>query len=148
MSKDSISLDVSDVSAFSRSMQKLLEDNPKPLTHLRMLNLVVKANGFKNYQHFKASVGAKVNRESKRETIPADLKFVEKCLNQFDAEGRLQRWPSKRKVQDICIWALWSRIPAGKSMHEAAVNDILNKYHLFEDAALLRRTMFSQGNDL
>ncbi|MEX0319521.1 MAG: DUF2087 domain-containing protein [Ruegeria sp.] len=74
---------------------------------------------------------------------PVDARSVERALHQFDAQGRLRRWPSKRSVQTLALWALWATLPAGRSMPEREVNERLTREHLFDDPATLRRTMIS-----
>nr|WP_245947392.1 DUF2087 domain-containing protein [Jannaschia seohaensis] len=74
-----------------------------------------------------------------------DARAVERCLHQFDAVGRLRRWPSKRSVQTLALWSLWARLPAGRNMTEREISDRLCAEHLFGDPATLRRTMISCG---
>ncbi|WP_412071529.1 DUF2087 domain-containing protein [Roseobacter sp.] len=71
--------------------------------------------------------------------------LVERALHQFDDMVRLKQWPSSRSVQTLALWALWTTLPAGRSMPEREVNALLSREHLFYDPATLRRTMISCG---
>ena len=70
---------------------------------------------------------------------------MERALHQFDASGRLLRWPSKRAVQTLALWALWAVLPAKTAMSEGDVTKLFAQEHHFEDPATLRRTMISCG---
>ena len=50
---------------------------------------------------------------------------------------------SKTGVQTLALCALWSVMPAQRSVSEKEVNACLNNEHLFQDPATLRRTMIS-----
>jgi len=141
MSKQVTPLFVEDVSAFSRALTKHLSQNTQALTHVRMLNMLAKASGFRNFQHMKSAHKSQ-NRLAKGAASEAvDYALVERCLNQFDPAGRLIRWPARNKVQQVCIWVLWSKLPPGKVLSEREVSDILNEHHGFADPATLRRVM-------
>ncbi|MGC1505181.1 MAG: DUF2087 domain-containing protein [Sulfitobacter sp.] len=142
MSKEAIPLLVADITPFARSLSLQLKGADGQPSHLALLNILARAAGFRNYQHLRASQAAKA-RLAGVET-PVDFKRVEKCLQQFDASGRLIRWPSKRFVQEMCLWVLWSHLPRGEVMQERDVNGLLNKAHLFEDVAILRRSLIGQ----
>ncbi|GLQ25218.1 DUF2087 domain-containing protein [Sulfitobacter pacificus] len=142
MSKEAIPLLVADITPFARALSLQLKEADALPSHLGLLNMLARAAGFRNYQHMRASGSAKARLEDS--ALPADFKRVEKTLQQFDAVGRLIRWPSKRYVQELCLWALWSQLPRGEVMQERDVNGLLNKAHLFEDAAILRRSLIGQ----
>lgn len=65
--------------------------------------------------------------------------------NYLDGEGRLTLWPSKRTVQLVALDYLASRFEAGRVYSEKEVNALLNQFHAFNDAALLRRELFEKG---
>lgn len=139
MSKEVIPLEVADITPFARILLKQLKEVKDPPSHLTLLNMLARASGFRNYQHLRASKAAKTRLETLG--APADFKRVEKCLQQFDASGCLIRWPSKRYVQELCLWAVWSRIPRNDVLQERDVNGLLNKLHCFDDVAILRRSL-------
>ena len=60
---------------------------------------------------------------------------------QFDAEGRLVRWPAKFSVQRMAMWVLWTRFDAKRPYTEPEVNAILKQAHDFGDHATLRREL-------
>lgn len=52
MPKTTIPLPIADLSAYARSLAKLLDPAP---SHLSLLNTLAKAAGFRNFQHLRAS---------------------------------------------------------------------------------------------
>ena len=48
-------------------------------------------------------------------------------------------------MQELCLWALWARLPRGAVQSERAVSALLDGWHLFGDAAVLRRDMVGLG---
>ncbi len=69
----------------------------------------------------------------------------ESLKNHLDVEGRLKWWPSKRSKQLVALDYLSSKFEAGKTYSENDVNELLNQWHTFNDAALLRRELFEYG---
>ena len=47
--------------------------------------------------------------------------------------------------QLLCLWVMWSRIPARKTFTEREISALLNGLHTFGDHALLRRELFDRG---
>jgi hypothetical protein len=75
---------------------------------------------------------------------PRDASLTEaadRALRQFDASGRLTRWPSKRALQVLVLWCLWLRFDAKRRYSEREVNEVLNAHHLFGDHCILRREL-------
>jgi hypothetical protein len=71
-----------------------------------------------------------------REDLPRPLRpFV-------DAEGRIQQWPSRQKVQRMAAALLATRFEAGRHYTEPEVNALLMDGHTFADWALLRRVLY------
>ena len=139
MSKDALPLNVADISPFARSLLKQLKEAGELPSHLGLLNILARASGYRNYQHLRASDTARERLKTPAE--PTDFKRVEKTLQQFDAQGVLIRWPSKRFVQELCMWAMWAQLPSRDLMQERDVNGLLNCAHAFDDAAILRRSL-------
>ncbi len=141
MSKDTIPLVAEDISTFSKALSRQLRAQPALPSHLGLMNMLARSAGFRNFQHLRAAHAAKrrLNTEAPAETV--DHRLVERALNQFDAEGSLTRWPSKQSVQDLCLWALWSHIPADQAFTEREISALLDARHHFQDAAILRRSM-------
>lgn len=56
---------------------------------------------------------------------------------------RMLSWPSKTNLQHLCLWGLWSAA-CGEKMSERQISALLKGWHLFGDAAILRRTMVEE----
>ncbi len=145
MTRHAIPLVAEDISQFSRLLARQLgEIGPSP-SHLSLMNMLARASGFRNYQHLKSAHEAKARLDAPAPPEAVDHRLVERALGWFDAEGRLARWPTKRKLQLLCLWPLWAVLPAGISMPEKTVNGLLNDGHLFGDPAQLRRELIGLG---
>lgn len=61
-----------------------------------------------------------------------------------DKNGKFHSFPGKRQKekQGLLLQYLASKFEEGKKYSEQEVNDVLNKYHSFNDPAILRRLMF------
>lgn len=145
MSNDPVSLSTPDISRFARSVSKQLKDHDGAPSHLSLMNILARASGFKNYQHLKAGHSARQRLEACSFADTTDYRLVERTLQHFDANGQLVRWPSRRPVQVLGLWAMWADLPSKTHLHEREVNAILNNAHLFRDAALLRRSLVGLG---
>lgn len=143
MTRDALCLTVEDLSAFARNLHKQLAAEPALPGHLSLLNMLARAAGFRNYQHFRA-VGVAAERIAAPEPT-ADMVAVEQALRQFDGAGRLIRWPGRTSQQKLALWALWSRLPKGETLTERQISERLNHWHLFGDAAIIRRTLWEMG---
>ncbi|WP_208982167.1 MULTISPECIES: DUF2087 domain-containing protein [unclassified Pseudovibrio] len=145
MSRVPVPLRSPDISTFARSVARQMKSRGDAPSHVELMNMLAKAAGFQNFQHLRAShsAGRRLDTEPVVETV--DHRLVERGLNQFDKAGRLVSWPSRRQVQVLCLWQLWSLIPAGASLREKEINTVLNDAHCFADPALLRRELFSLG---
>lgn len=146
MSKELIPLYVEDISGFARSLRRQLDGREKTPGHVEMLNLLAKANGFRNFQHFRAKSQPIHQPVASAEATPdVNLKHVKLTARHYDETGRLTRWPGKYSLRLLCLWVLWSRIPARTRFSEPEINERINDYHLFEDHALLRRELVDRG---
>ena len=130
MTKTAQPLVIGDLSEFARALHRQLPE-PQP-THLTLLNMLARAAGFQNYQHLHAQNAAPADT-SDPERVAAALRF-------FDARGRMIKWPGKTNLQQLCLWGLWARLPR-EAQTERQVSEHLALWHLFGDAALLRRTL-------
>jgi hypothetical protein len=142
-------LEIADISAFAKQLREQIAALDRPPSHVEMLNLLAKAAGFRNYQHLRAvPLEASANEPTKSPAEPAsppNEALVQRTLRVFDSQGRVIRWPGKRSQQQLCLWFLWSKIPAGRSFNEREISEFLTTLHLFGDAALLRRDLFDLG---
>lgn len=63
----------------------------------------------------------------------------------LDENGRLTRFPTKRKKQIYALFYLAPKIEKGKSYTEKEINEILEGLHTFSDCCLLRRDLCDCG---
>ena len=149
MTRTIFPMDVADISAFAKSLREQIGKLDHKPSHVEMLNLLSRAGGYRNFQHFRSTVRTadmleKWNLDG--EAAPAaDEARVRKTLRVFDQEGRIVRWPGKRSQQELCLWFLWSRVPADETFTERGISDFLGGLHLFGDSALLRRDLVDLG---
>jgi hypothetical protein len=141
MTRDTLPLSVADLSAFARQLRRTWPDEPPG--HLALMNLLARAAGFRNLQHLRANVLAEARLSAVAPRV--DHVAVEGLRRCFDAEGRLLRWPARTQVQHQVLWVLWSHLPQGEAMTERQISDRLNRWHLFGDAAIIRRTLLELG---
>ncbi|ACB96516.1 DUF2087 domain-containing protein [Beijerinckia indica] len=142
MSRSVFTFIAHDVSAFARLLNRELEACDGKPGHVQLLNMLTRSAGYRNYQHFRAQFEAE-DRLRLPTPVPEliDHLRVERVIRHFDEAGALIRWPSKTNQQELCLWALWSRIPAAQSFKEMQINEILQAHHQFGDHALLRREL-------
>lgn len=138
MPRDAIPLSIPDTAAFARALRDALATEPDLPGHAAFLGHIARAAGFQNWQHLRAS-------QTPAPVVPAedpvDPDRVARALRVFDDQGRMARWPNKTNLQGLCLWALWSRLPALRDMTEPEVNTILKDWSTFGDHVLLRRSL-------
>jgi hypothetical protein len=143
MSRTPIPFAAADMSALSRALRSELLRLGRVPSHLELLNMLARSSGHANYQHLRAGAEPRERPVAARSSAPEpDLLLVEKAANHFGPDGRLLRWPARDKQVQLCLWVLWSRIPAGRTCTEAEIGRLLNRWHSFGDHALLRRALF------
>ena len=76
------------------------------------------------------------------ELSPADA--ARELGSRLDAQGRLKRWPTRRKYQRAAVFYLVAKFERVRRYSEAEVNDVLDAWAPFRDAALLRRTLIEE----
>ncbi|MEP2531052.1 DUF2087 domain-containing protein [Shimia sp.] len=135
MSKDMTPLFIADVSAFSKSLRKSLGEAEKLPGHAAMLSLIAKAAGYRNHQHLRATPPEQ----------ELDQLAMKRALRVFDDSGRMTRWPKHTKVQGLCLWPFWARLPAREDLTEKQVNAVLLEGLAFSDHVLLRRSLIDHG---
>lgn len=148
MSKDLLPFHSDDISALARSLKGQLATCSHDPSHLELLNMLARASGYRNFQHLRAQLAAREKIESpppapKPELV--DFVRIKRLLRFFDSEGRLIRWPSKRSQQELCLWVIWSKLPAREVLAEKEINLKLKDFHLFGDHTLLRRWLCDYG---
>jgi len=144
MTRTPLPLAIEDLSTFARALHRELQApeplGPKKLGHLSLLNRLSRAAGFRNLQHLRAST--KAGHDLAETARQPDMTRVQQALRHFDGQGRLATWPSRTNIQHLALWAIWSHLPRGTVMTERQISQQLNAWHLFGDAAILRRTLF------
>jgi len=148
MSRTLLPFHSEDISALARSLKGQLAKCESQPGHLELLNMLVRANGYRNFQHYRAQLTARDRLESpppapKPDAV--DLVRVRQLLRLFDPQGKLVHWPSRRSRQELCLWVIWSKLPARQVFSEKEINLLLNENHLFGDHALLRRWLCDYG---
>ena|SRR5436190_18492952 len=132
----------SDISALARSLNTQLAGCDRTPGHVELLNMLARAVGSRNFQHFRAQVIAEKRLTRASEApVPVDYVALQRLSRYFDANSRLIRWPTKFSHQEPCLWVLWSKLPPRKTVSEREMNQLLLANHRFEDPALLRREM-------
>lgn len=136
MSRPHLPLAVADISAFARSLRAQLAKAEGQPSHVEMLNMLARANGHRNFQHFRAGA------DPAPQNAPAfDEAKVEQVLRHFDEAGRMVRWPGRTHHQTLCLWGVWAYIPADERLSEAEINSFITRAHSFGDYAILRRSL-------
>jgi len=143
MSRVPIPFVADDISALARSLRRQLDDAPG---HCEMLDMLSRAAGFRNFQHYRAQASARRSLAHRAPLAPeVDLARLGRVARAFDVHGRLTRWPSKLSEQTPSLWALWARIPPRRVFTEPELNALLKAEHDFGDHALLRRELVNHG---
>jgi len=148
MSRTPLPFHSDDISSLARSLKGQLAHSTSQPSHLELLNMLARANGYRNFQHYRAQLAARSQLESCPPTpapTPVDFVKVKRLLRLFDPHGKLLRWPSKRSQQELCLWVIWSKLPARQTLTEKEINLLLNDHHLFGDHPLLRRWLCDYG---
>lgn len=168
MSRIPLPLLVPDASQFARALGKALQsrhaEGAPPPGHQELLNLLARAAGHRNLQSWRAAPppAALASRPAlwpqpidpaslpppaqAPDEAPAALALsanARKALGQFDARGRLVRWPHKFSVQALAMWVLWTLFDARRTYTEREVNAILRAANAFDDPVTLRRELIN-----
>lgn len=138
MPRDLIPFATPDVSALAKSLRAQLAGRTALPSHVELLNMLARASGHRNFQHLRAR---RTDAPAAESAEPADEGVVSRAAGFFDADGRLTSWPAKTNLQALCLWALWSRLPAERVMTEREVSAEIGALHLFGDHAIIRRTL-------
>lgn len=146
MSRDILPLTAPDISALAKTLgRELAVFDGKP-GHVQLLNMLARAAGYRNFQHFRAASRAEERLDEPRPAPePVDHALVERVSGHFDSEGQLLRWPSRYGHQSLALWVLWSRLEAGAVYSEFDISLIIRNNHRFGDHALIRRAMIDAG---
>lgn len=175
MSRTPLPYSAGDIAALARSLRAQLAGRSEPPGHVEWLNMLAKAAGWRNFQHFRTQAAAEATKEAAKEAgaeamreragaiaepapppappaapqadppAEVDPARILRIARCFDGTGALARWPSRLSDQRPCLWVLWSRLAAGRVFTEEEVNRFLRENHRFGDHALLRRDLCDLG---
>lgn len=149
MSRTALPFFAQDMSALARSLHGELAKRESLPGHVELLNMLARATGYRNFQHFRAQAEARDELEAPAPAAPVpepiDFVKIQRIARYFDAGGRLIRWPGKHSHREPCLWVLWSRLPAKQVLDERGISELLEGWHLFGDHALLRRELVDTG---
>lgn len=143
-SRTLVPLHAADVSSFAKALRRQLseryERDSRPPGHVELLNMLARAAGHRNLQSLQAATPASVPMPADG-AVPRLSEVAERALRQFDAQGRLMRWPVKYSTQRVALWALWMHFDGKRRYSEREVNELLNAHHNFGDHCTLRREL-------
>lgn len=140
MPHEATSLVLEDLSAFTRHLRRAwathVETTGAPPGHVEAQNLIARAAGYRNLQALKATPVARSPA-----AVPPLTDHARRTLMQFDAEGRLVRWPARFAIQRLAMFVLWTRFDGKRPYTEPEVNAILRAANGFGDHVTLRREL-------
>lgn len=147
MPRELIPFATPDISSLAKSLRTQLIARSTSPTHVEMLNMLARALGHRNFQQWRSRSGAERRSEptAPRAAPYADRTAVLRAMRYFDDRGRFVSWPARTSLQNLCLWVLWSKIPAERTFSEREINVLIGSMHLFGDHAILRRTMCDLG---
>ncbi len=151
-SRERVPFAAPDISSLAKSLRTMIAAHDAVPTQVQMLNWLAKGAGYRNYQSLRAAKSAMpassvviadtTKKIARTENTAAELSpHAAKALTQFDADGRLHKWPHKFAVQRIAMWGLWMRFDAKKRYSEKEVNSVLKAWHSYGDHVTLRREL-------
>lgn len=150
MTREAYPLVLTDVAAFARALGRSLAERhanpPEPPGHVELLNLIARAAGKRSWQALRAAARLPSAAAALEDTpaAPALTPAARKALAQFDARGRLVRWPHKYSVQRLAMWVLWTQFDGKRVYTEREVNEVIKLWHTWGDHVTLRRELINQ----
>lgn len=146
MTRTALPFTAPDISGLAKTLSREVRALDTPPGHVQMLNILARAAGHRNYQALKAQHDAGERLAGPPPAAqPVDHLTVERTARYFNNIGKLASWPSRVSQQRLCLWVIWSRLPAETELTERQVSERLKAEHLFGDHALLRRDMIDMG---
>lgn len=139
MSRDTIPFACEDLSALAKSLRKQLMSCESFPSHVEMLNILAKANGYRNYQHLKqAQEDVEVTEMGLNIALPRKLQPF------MSVDYVLHSWPVKYSLQKLSLWFFACRFQYQQRYSEREVNEIISRYEAFGDFARIRRELVNQ----
>lgn len=153
MSKTPLPYIAADISSVARSLREQLGEHApqqEPPSHVALLNMLARAVGKRNFQAFRAASTLVCQLDQRAAPAPAvelaPPAGADRFARLLDAEGRVNRWPIKRRpVQLLILWYIWSKFPARRMYTEREVNAVIKAWETFGDHVLLRRELVELG---
>ncbi len=151
MTRESVPFIAPDLSQFAKALGRSLKERsttqPEPPGHVELMNLLARAAGHRNLQALRAAtllpLPAPAPDPDEPRAMPPLSANARKALTQFDAKGRLARWPHKFSVQKLAMWALWTHFDGRRVYTEREVNEVLKAWHTYGDHVTLRRELIN-----
>lgn len=146
MPKEYIPFACPDISRLAKSIKKEIDKSEKKPSHVEILNILARESGFRNFQQMRAQAEPTQSAKDKsfKET-GIGLQNLQKLKRYLDDKARVKTLPSKQSLQIMIVYYIWAFIAADTKYTEIGLNHLLNRFHTFGDAALLRRFMFELG---
>ncbi len=139
MSRETIPFASADLSALAKSLRKQLMSCESFPSHVEMLNILARANGYSNYQHLKQDAEP-VNDAGSGLSVEVPRK-----LQPFmSSDYVLHSWPVKYSLQKLSLWFFACRFQYQRRYSEREVNEIISRYEDFGDFARIRRELCNQ----
>lgn len=135
MTRQPISVSIPDVADFARALRAQLPETEGG--HQTWLNRIARAAGYRNFQHLSAL--------QKGAEPLADQAKVTQALRRFDAKGRFASWPARQSQRDLCLWAIWARLPTATEWDEREISRLIDASTALKDAAQIRRSLVEMG---
>jgi hypothetical protein len=139
-----VPLQVADVSEFTKKLRASLAAVEGVPSHLAFLNIVARAAGFRNFQALRATPSRSVSHAPALEPQPPVPRPVARALSHLDEAGRITRFPVQLAIRKLVLFGLACRFPHRRDMTEREVNDVIARFHTFEDIATLRRELINE----
>jgi hypothetical protein len=149
--RERVPLHCDDLSQFAKTLRQQLGEHLQKSpgaapSHVQLLNMLARAAGHRSVQALRAqatlarapAAPTPATATSAHTTLSA---HAAKALTQFDAHGRLSRWPYKFVVQRLAMWGLWLRFESNRSYTEREVNEILKAWTTYGDHVTPRREL-------
>lgn len=70
--------------------------------------------------------------------------IIERLRNFLDEANRLKQYPANKSLKKIALIYLSTKFEENRKYTEMEVNDILKKWHTFNDHSMLRRDLYER----
>ena len=136
MSKETTPYNCTDISALAKSLRKQLMSCESFPSHVEMLNILARANGYRNFQHLKNQAP-----ETTANARQLDVAIPRKLQPFMAKDYVLHAWPVKFSIQKLCFWFFACRFQYQQQYTEQEINEVISRFISFDDFALIRREL-------